>query len=193
MSVFQRNHTEFHLAHFPLLCKIWYFNWKGFKLNGGNVSIFTVLTASRQGDFHYQHDGTVQRQRSSTVIGTRQPSSWHQHILQNKTCCGSSSDLGQNKPFSGDQCSCPLCGHHFQYLANMKRHLKIHLNDRRYKCSKCGTAFYRPDHLKVHERKCKGLMRTSLLPAPWVWVLEIAFSIHWQVDYICQTARCLRN
>ena len=136
-------------------------------MDGYNVSIFTVLTASRHqhGDFEYQHSITIQ-QPISVVFGTPQPRSWSQHIAQNNTYSGSDSDLVLNQPFCSDQCSCPICGRHFQYLANMKRHLKIHLNDRNYKCSKCGNGFYRPDHLKVHERRCKRLVRTSLLPAP---------------------------
>lgn len=54
-----------------------------------------------------------------------------------------------------DKLTCQLCGRHFHNIANLRRHLKIHYNDRRFQCSSCGMAFYRSDHLKLHKARCQ--------------------------------------
>lgn len=135
--------------------------------SGGNLvmNISPVLAVSSQRrDLQCQHASTPPQLPTSQMIGIRQPSSLQWQSLGTSSFPGSDSDSLLNWSDTGDKCSCPLCKRHFHNRANMKRHLKIHLNDRRYKCSKCSTGFYRPDHLKLHESKCRGLLRTSQLP-----------------------------
>lgn len=128
-----------------------------------NISPVLAVTSQRR-ELQCLHSSALQQLPTSLMIGTRQPSSLQWQSLESTAYPGSDTDSSLNWSDSGDKCSCPLCKRHFHNPANMKRHLKIHLNDRRYKCSKCSTGFYRPDHLKLHESKCRGLLRTSQLP-----------------------------
>lgn len=141
------------------------------------INICHVLTVTRQlRDLQYQLTSTAQQQPTSLMIGTRQPSTLQGQSLETTAYPGSGGDSVLNWCDSGDKCSCPICKRHFHNPANMKRHLKIHLNDRRYKCIKCSTGFYRADHLKIHESKCRGLLRarTSKLPTTfWKEIVDL--------------------
>ncbi|XP_018020859.1 sex determination protein fruitless isoform X1 [Hyalella azteca] len=49
--------------------------------------------------------------------------------------------------------TCQLCGANIKHTANFRRHMKQHLNPRRFPCPWCSAAFGRKDNLKTHTRK----------------------------------------
>ncbi|XP_069166545.1 protein tramtrack, beta isoform isoform X2 [Procambarus clarkii] len=49
--------------------------------------------------------------------------------------------------------TCQLCGATIKHIANFRRHMKQHLNPRRFPCPWCSAAFGRKDNLKTHTRK----------------------------------------
>ncbi|CAL4157446.1 unnamed protein product [Meganyctiphanes norvegica] len=49
--------------------------------------------------------------------------------------------------------TCQLCGATIKHIANFRRHMKQHLNPRRFPCPWCTAAFGRKDNLKTHTRK----------------------------------------
>ncbi|XP_064109995.1 protein abrupt-like isoform X2 [Macrobrachium nipponense] len=49
--------------------------------------------------------------------------------------------------------TCHLCGATIKHIANFRRHMKQHLNPRRFPCPWCSAAFGRKDNLKTHTRK----------------------------------------
>lgn len=46
--------------------------------------------------------------------------------------------------------SCEFCPHSTNFKANLSRHIRLHLNDRRFVCEQCGAAFYVLSALKDH-------------------------------------------
>jgi uncharacterized Zn-finger protein len=46
--------------------------------------------------------------------------------------------------------SCAFCDHSTNFKANLTRHIRLHLNERRFVCEQCGAAFYVLSALKDH-------------------------------------------
>jgi uncharacterized Zn-finger protein len=46
--------------------------------------------------------------------------------------------------------TCTGCDKKFTSKKNLARHMKLHLNERRYECTFCNKRFNRPDYLKKH-------------------------------------------
>lgn len=51
---------------------------------------------------------------------------------------------------SANQFTCDICSKSFYKLKNLKRHQKLHSQDKKYKCDKCSCSYSRSDHLKRH-------------------------------------------
>ena len=74
------------------------------------------------------------------------------------------------------QClTCTLCGAVIKHTANFRRHMKQHLNPRRFPCQWCTAAFGRKDNLKTHARwvfepfntDVRGVSRGPSIGPPW--------------------------
>ncbi|XP_020917577.1 uncharacterized protein LOC110254870 [Exaiptasia diaphana] len=50
---------------------------------------------------------------------------------------------------------CERCPQTFTFLGNLKRHEKIHSQEKRFECQHCSHKFYRKDKLKEHQDVCK--------------------------------------
>ena len=49
--------------------------------------------------------------------------------------------------------ACQTCGKVFTRPDNLKRHEKMHMNDKQHRCSKCDKTFYRYSDMKRHEKQ----------------------------------------
>ncbi|MCL4136028.1 UNVERIFIED_CONTAM: hypothetical protein GTU68_010883, partial [Idotea baltica] len=56
-------------------------------------------------------------------------------------------------PKDAKSLTCHLCGATIKHIANFRRHMKQHLNPRRFPCPWCSAAFGRKDNLKTHTRQ----------------------------------------
>ena len=50
------------------------------------------------------------------------------------------------------QHECDVCEKRFTQASNLKRHMRIHTNERPYECDVCEKAFRESGHLKTHMR-----------------------------------------
>ncbi|XP_055383180.1 zinc finger protein 33A-like isoform X2 [Condylostylus longicornis] len=65
-------------------------------------------------------------------------------------------ELRKEKRKSRDQYLCPECGKSLPTAFKLDYHIRMHKNDRRYKCNLCPKSYFSKSHLEVHSNSHSG-------------------------------------
>lgn len=88
--------------------------------------------------------------------GVNDQSNYSQALTPNSTT-SSSLDQSGDQPRArklNENCRCQFCGKCFQSSWHLKRHERIHTNERPYNCGNCGKSFSDNSNYCKHVRKC---------------------------------------